>query len=121
MIGDIAFRYVNYLLNLPGKSKQSVIDSGSHVTISDINASMLEVGKERAKDLQLPNELLSWKVEDAEKLSFKNDEFSAYTISFGIRNVTNIENASWFFFFILNSNIYFNFILYRFYPRLIVF
>jgi len=64
---------------------------GALVTVADINADMLEVGKQRADAKQLPG--LSWKVENAEKLSFVDTTFDAYTIVFGIRNVTDIPAA----------------------------
>jgi demethylmenaquinone methyltransferase/2-methoxy-6-polyprenyl-1,4-benzoquinol methylase len=64
---------------------------GAHVTVADINADMLEVGKERAGRRGLNG--LSWKVENAERLSFADATFDAYTIVFGIRNVTDIPAA----------------------------
>lgn len=54
---------------------------------------MLKVGEERARNLNFPEEMVSFKVENAEELSFKDNEFSAYTISFGIRNVTRIDKV----------------------------
>ena len=74
--GDIAFRMVR---------------SGARVTVSDINADMLQVGEERARQRGLAG--LTWKVENAEILSFGNASFDAYTIVFGIRNVTDIPAA----------------------------
>lgn len=74
--GDIAFRMVR---------------QGASVTVSDINTDMLKVGEQRAKKRGL--EGLSWKVENAEKLSFADGVFDAYTIVFGIRNVTRITEA----------------------------
>ena len=74
--GDIAFR---------------MVERGAIVTVSDINADMLEVGKERAAGRKLAN--LNWKVENAETLSFADNGFDAYTIVFGIRNVTDIPAA----------------------------
>jgi demethylmenaquinone methyltransferase/2-methoxy-6-polyprenyl-1,4-benzoquinol methylase len=74
--GDIAFRMAR---------------RGAQVTVSDINADMLEVGQERARERGLSG--LTWKVENAEQLSFANDSFDAYTIVFGIRNVTDIPAA----------------------------
>jgi demethylmenaquinone methyltransferase/2-methoxy-6-polyprenyl-1,4-benzoquinol methylase len=61
------------------------------VTVSDINADMLAVGRERAQGRGLMG--LSWKVENAEALSFSDATFDAYTIVFGIRNVTDIPAA----------------------------
>lgn len=74
--GDVAFRMAR---------------RGAQVTIADINADMLEVGKVRAQAAGIKG--LSWKVENAEKLSFKDCSFDAYTIAFGIRNVTDIPAA----------------------------
>jgi demethylmenaquinone methyltransferase/2-methoxy-6-polyprenyl-1,4-benzoquinol methylase len=74
--GDVAFRMAR---------------RGASVTVADINADMLEVGKERAERQGLTG--LTWKVENAEKLSFADNSFDAYTIVFGIRNVTDIPAA----------------------------
>ena len=74
--GDIAFRMAR---------------RGAHVTVSDINADMLQVGEERARQRGFTS--LTWKVENAEKLSFADATFDAYTIVFGIRNVTDIPAA----------------------------
>jgi demethylmenaquinone methyltransferase/2-methoxy-6-polyprenyl-1,4-benzoquinol methylase len=74
--GDIAFR---------------MIERGAFVTVSDINADMLEVGKLRADKRGLTN--LGWQVENAEALTFPDNSFDAYTIVFGIRNVTDIAGA----------------------------
>ncbi len=74
--GDIAFRMAK---------------RGAEVTISDINPAMLDVGKERAEKKKIQG--LSWAVENAEELSFPDNSFDAYTIAFGIRNVTHIQKA----------------------------
>src|SRR5690348_16013544 len=74
--GDIAFR---------------MVQRGAEITVADINPDMLGVGEERAEKRGLPN--LTWKVENAEKLSFADASFDAYTIAFGIRNVTDIPAA----------------------------
>jgi len=73
--GDVAFRLAR---------------RGARVTVADINRDMLKVGQQRgeAEDLQL-----GWKVENAEALSFADASFDAYTIVFGIRNVTDIPAA----------------------------
>ena len=74
--GDIAFRMAH---------------RGANVTVSDINPDMLTVGMERAKTREIQG--LTWQVENAEKLSFADSSFDAYTIAFGIRNVTDIPKA----------------------------
>tara|TARA_Y100000590_G_scaffold470079_1_gene661827 strand:- start:1060 stop:1764 length:705 start_codon:yes stop_codon:yes gene_type:complete len=55
----------------------------------DENKEMLEINKKKLNK----NSNIKWFCNDAEKLPFKNDEFDYYTISFGIRNINNIENA----------------------------
>jgi demethylmenaquinone methyltransferase/2-methoxy-6-polyprenyl-1,4-benzoquinol methylase len=62
------------------------------VTVADINTDMLDVGIERAQQRGL-GEGLSWAHENAEELEFGDASFDAYTIAFGIRNVTHIEKA----------------------------
>jgi len=74
--GDIAFRLAR---------------AGAQVTVADINADMLGVGMERAKKRGI--EGLVWAEENAETLSFADRSFDAYTIAFGIRNVTDIPAA----------------------------
>lgn len=92
-IGDIAFRYLKYLKSLPNAN------APSHVTISDINQHMLDVGKIRAeKQGFLQNDehtgtTVDWVCANAEELPFDNDTFTAYTIAFGIRNVTHIDKV----------------------------
>ena len=63
----------------------------AQLTVADINPDMLAVGMERAADRGL--EGLAWKQENAESLSFDDSSFDAFTIAFGIRNVTDIPAA----------------------------
>lgn len=91
--GDIAFRYLKYLLNLPNVGRDKVLSSESHVTVCDINGAMLKVGQSRAKKLGFPASLIDWKEGDGEALPFADNEFTAYTIAFGIRNVTHIDKV----------------------------
>jgi len=81
--GDIAFRLL-----------QRVADKGgeAEVTVCDINTAMLGVGRDRAVDRGLLRGL-SWATGDAESLPFPDRSFDAYTIAFGLRNVTNIDKA----------------------------
>ena len=74
--GDIAFR---------------LAASGAAVTVADINPAMLEVGMERAAKRGIDG--LVWTEANAETLTFPDRFFDAYTIAFGIRNVTDIPKA----------------------------
>jgi demethylmenaquinone methyltransferase/2-methoxy-6-polyprenyl-1,4-benzoquinol methylase len=74
--GDVAFR---------------LAAAGAAVTVADINPDMLAVGIERAEKRGI--EGLAWAEENAERLSFADKRFDAYTIAFGIRNVTDIPAA----------------------------
>ncbi|WP_341209942.1 class I SAM-dependent methyltransferase [uncultured Sphingomonas sp.] len=74
--GDIAFR---------------LADSGASVTVADINPEMLEVGIGRAQQRGIDG--LVWTEANAETLTFPDRFFDAYTIAFGIRNVTDIPKA----------------------------
>ena len=74
--GDIAFQ---------------MAERGAQVTVADINPDMLAVGTERAERRGASG--LEWQVENAEKLSFADGTFDAYTIVFGIRNVSDIAAA----------------------------
>jgi len=53
------------------------------------NKGMLETGKEKLKSLTN----IKWYLNSAEKLPFKENTFDFYTISYGIRNVTNINKC----------------------------
>jgi demethylmenaquinone methyltransferase / 2-methoxy-6-polyprenyl-1,4-benzoquinol methylase len=74
--GDIAFRMQT---------------SGALITVADINADMLDVGIERASKRDIGG--LSWSEQNAEALTFDDRSFDAYSIAFGIRNVTHIDKA----------------------------
>jgi demethylmenaquinone methyltransferase / 2-methoxy-6-polyprenyl-1,4-benzoquinol methylase len=74
--GDIAFR---------------LADAGAEVTVSDINQDMLDVGIERA--LKRGIDGLVWSRQNAEELAFPDRMFDAYTIAFGIRNVSHVDKA----------------------------
>jgi demethylmenaquinone methyltransferase / 2-methoxy-6-polyprenyl-1,4-benzoquinol methylase len=61
------------------------------VTVADINPDMLAVGRERAEVRGIDG--LDWSEQNAESLTFAPAMFDAYTIAFGIRNVTHIDKA----------------------------
>ncbi|MGE3714117.1 MAG: class I SAM-dependent methyltransferase, partial [Alphaproteobacteria bacterium] len=66
--------------------------AGCHVTVLDINEQMITEGRDRAIDT-VSTEGFSWLCGDAEALPLPDSSFDAYTIAFGIRNVTHIDNA----------------------------
>jgi demethylmenaquinone methyltransferase/2-methoxy-6-polyprenyl-1,4-benzoquinol methylase len=74
--GDIAFR---------------LAACGAEVTVADINQEMLDVGVERAMARGIDG--LVWSRQNAEMLTYPDRMFDAYTIAFGIRNVTHIDKA----------------------------
>ena len=66
--------------------------AGTHVTVADISAPMLEEGRKRAEASGLTH-LCDFTEANAEALPFSGSRFDAYTIAFGIRNVTHIDAA----------------------------
>ena len=82
--GDIAFRILSSSMGF-GDTHPRV-----GVTVCDINPAMLKVGKQRAEERGYD---CSFVEGNAEKLDFEDNSFDAYTISFGIRNVTHIDRA----------------------------
>ena len=75
--GDIAKLYLNKI-NYKGS-----------VCCVDENKAMLDLNKRKFK----VNANVKWFCNSAEKLPFKNNYFDYYTISFGIRNVNNINKS----------------------------
>jgi demethylmenaquinone methyltransferase/2-methoxy-6-polyprenyl-1,4-benzoquinol methylase len=78
--GDIAFRFL------------ARVGGDGHATVLDMTEDMLVEGRRRAEATTFA-EALDWVVGDAMSLPFAEASFDAYTISFGIRNVTRIEEA----------------------------
>ncbi len=76
--GDVAFR----VAERGGK--------GTRVTVADINAEMLAVGRERAEKA---HRAIEFTKANAESLPFPDKSFDAVTIAFGIRNVPRIDAA----------------------------
>jgi demethylmenaquinone methyltransferase/2-methoxy-6-polyprenyl-1,4-benzoquinol methylase len=77
--GDVAFRF---LKRAPGAT----------ATVLDMTESMLVEGRQRAEAESMA-ERLTWVVGDAMALPFADNTFDTYTISFGIRNVTRVQDA----------------------------
>ncbi|MCD8497451.1 MAG: bifunctional demethylmenaquinone methyltransferase/2-methoxy-6-polyprenyl-1,4-benzoquinol methylase UbiE [Alphaproteobacteria bacterium] len=78
--GDIAFRI------------RRKAGDGAHITLCDLTYNMLEVGRDRAINKGWLNGF-DWVTGNAESLPFPDNSFDVYTISFGLRNVTHIDNA----------------------------
>jgi demethylmenaquinone methyltransferase/2-methoxy-6-polyprenyl-1,4-benzoquinol methylase len=72
--GDVAHRFLQA--------------GGSSAVVVDLNEEMLKEGQAKLSDPRL-----SWVHANAEALPFEDNSFDYYTISFGIRNVTNIDKA----------------------------
>ena len=77
--GDISFRF---LKRAPS----------AHATVFDMTQGMLDAGKKRAEAKNISNHL-NWVCGDAMSLPFADNSFDVYTISFGIRNVTQPQEA----------------------------
>ncbi len=77
--GDIAFRFLRR-----AERAQAVV--------LDMTEAMLVEGRQRAESARLADQL-DWVVGDAMALPFAANSFDVYTISFGIRNVTRIQDA----------------------------
>ena len=65
------------------------INYKGHVCCVDENKNILKLNKEKFEK----NSSVKWYCNNAEKLPFKNNYFDYYTISFGIRNVRNVNSA----------------------------
>ncbi|KNC86299.1 hypothetical protein SARC_01561 [Sphaeroforma arctica JP610] len=92
--GDIAFRILDHAAETAGSgSIEAQMSPLPQVVVCDINTSMLRVGTQRALDRGYTSDNLNWVAGNAEKLPFEDNTFDAYTIAFGIRNVTHIDQA----------------------------
>ncbi|KAA8592519.1 2-methoxy-6-polyprenyl-1,4-benzoquinol methylase, mitochondrial [Etheostoma spectabile] len=112
--GDISFRFLEYVHSQQERQKRRMARSvqtpssqdisnnystehedtpqESRAVVCDINKEMLNVGRKRADSMGI-SAGLSWVVGNAEELPFDDDQFDIYTIAFGIRNVTHIDQA----------------------------
>lgn len=78
--GDLALKFAR----LTGKTGK--------VVVADINASMLQVGRDRLRDQGVTGNV-EWVQADAEQLPFPENHFDLVTIAFGLRNVTDKARA----------------------------
>lgn len=87
--GDISFKILQKARLDNPHSAGLCVD----ITVSDINADMLEVGKKRAIEQGIFHDL-RFMVANAEQLTeVPSDSMDLYTIAFGIRNVTDRDKA----------------------------
>jgi len=87
--GDIAFRVLE---RLEKQASEGQGEGEGQVVVCDLTADMLAVGRDRAIDRGLLRGL-SWVCGDAEHLPLPDRSVTAYTIAFGLRNVTHIDRA----------------------------
>ena len=78
--GDIAFRFLDR------------VRGDGRVTVCDINEAMLGVGRDRAIDRGIVAGI-DWLCGNAEALPVADASVDGYTIAFGLRNVTRIDQA----------------------------
>ncbi|GAB5389256.1 MAG: bifunctional demethylmenaquinone methyltransferase/2-methoxy-6-polyprenyl-1,4-benzoquinol methylase UbiE [Alphaproteobacteria bacterium] len=78
--GDVAFAFLK------------AARTGGKATVCDINPSMLRVGRDRAINRGLIDGL-DWVCGSAESLPMPDQSVDVYTIAFGLRNVTHIDDA----------------------------
>jgi demethylmenaquinone methyltransferase / 2-methoxy-6-polyprenyl-1,4-benzoquinol methylase len=78
--GDIAFRIAR------------AGGAGTHVTVADISPEMVAEGRKRAEGEGLLGRC-DFTVGNGEALGFPDKSFDAFTIAFGIRNVTHIDRV----------------------------
>jgi demethylmenaquinone methyltransferase / 2-methoxy-6-polyprenyl-1,4-benzoquinol methylase len=81
--GDVAFRVLGRLVRPPVAPR---------IVVCDVNPHMLEIGRDRAIDANRLD-AIEWLCADAEALPLPDRSVDAYTIAFGIRNVTRIDRA----------------------------
>ncbi len=86
--GDIAFRLLDHATKVNGDIK-------TKVTISDINADMLQEGRKRSLQTRYGgSERIDFLQGNAESLpSIESNTVDLYTVAFGIRNFTNKDSA----------------------------
>ena len=82
--GDIALRIREYCASRYGHTPA--------ITLCDINHEMLKEGRKRTINEGILDGI-RWVCGDAQSLPFEDGSLDAYTIAFGIRNVTDIDTA----------------------------
>jgi len=82
--GDIAFRFLKTYPHLE-----------LQITICDLTPTMIEIGRKRATDQGFLEQShgVEWTCSNAENLPFADDSVDLYTIAYGLRNVTHLDQA----------------------------
>ncbi|MEM6819859.1 MAG: bifunctional demethylmenaquinone methyltransferase/2-methoxy-6-polyprenyl-1,4-benzoquinol methylase UbiE [Pseudomonadota bacterium] len=97
-VQDAAVRVGDHVLDLAGGTGDLAIEFArqvgpeGHVVLADINAAMLEQGRDRVINSGVVGNLSIAQV-NAETLPFAEGTFDLITIAFGLRNVTHKEKA----------------------------
>ncbi|NCO67626.1 MAG: bifunctional demethylmenaquinone methyltransferase/2-methoxy-6-polyprenyl-1,4-benzoquinol methylase UbiE [Nitrospirae bacterium CG_4_10_14_0_8_um_filter_41_23] len=60
----------------------------AHIEGIDFSHGLIEIGRKKIKNANLQDKII-FREGDAEKLSYKNEQFDAITITFGLRNINN--------------------------------
>lgn len=97
--GDIAFRIkqaIDKKSDLPSRPPACGHDGKlierSEITLCDLNWDMLRVGRDRAVNRGWLNDF-DWVTGNAESLPLPSNSVDVYTIAFGLRNVTRIDDG----------------------------
>lgn len=84
--GDVAVRIFDRI----GGGSEST--AGSRIVVCDLTPSMLAIGRNRTLDRGILRGI-EWINGDAQRLPFADRTFDAYTIAFGLRNLTHLHEA----------------------------
>lgn len=98
--GDVAFRVLEAVREAkertrsPGQGAAEDEEDHTRIIVCDINPSMLEVGRQRARSRGYGDlDTLVWMEGDAERLPLESSSIDSYTVAFGLRNVTHLDEA----------------------------
>jgi len=72
-----------------GKLFSDATDDKCKILSIDPNAQMIELGKKKLRNYKT----ISWQIGSGEKLDVKSNTFDFYTISFGLRNTSDVEKT----------------------------
>ena len=93
--GDIAFRIYEKLFVLRSSffdaNNEQPTTNNAQITVCDRNPEMLAEGRARAINRGIQG--VTWQEGDAQALPFADNQFDYYTIAFGLRNVTRLQDG----------------------------